>query len=95
MPLIIDIKVIPGSQHGKWFLDASGALKCYLKSPPEQGKANRELIKLLAQTLRIRQADVIILTGTTSRAKKIKIATDMTKQDFLNLLGLESQKSYL
>jgi uncharacterized protein len=95
MPLIIDIKVIPGSQQQRWVLDVSGALKCYLKSPPEQGKANRELIKLLAQTLDIRQAEVTILTGTTSRAKKIKIATDITRQDFLNLLGLESQKSYL
>jgi len=45
MSLVFDLKVVPRSGRNKWVLDKSGKLKCYLKSPPEKGLANKELIK--------------------------------------------------
>ena len=39
MSLVIEIKVFPSSGRQKFVIDKSGKLKCYLKNPPEKGKA--------------------------------------------------------
>jgi uncharacterized protein (TIGR00251 family) len=92
MALIIDIKVVPSAKKNQWKLE-QGRLKCYLKSPPEKGKANNELIMLLAEILKIRPSAIIILSGATSRLKRIKIDADVSFARLLELLGLEQQKS--
>lgn len=89
--LIVDIKVIPRASKNKWYMDSAGYLKCHLKNPPEQGKANKELIKLLAKVLHITQHDIVIIAGQTSRKKKIKIEHDITYEMLLRLLGIERQ----
>ena len=52
MALIITVKVVPASGRNQWVIDKSGALKCFLKSPAEQGKANKELIKICLQKIK-------------------------------------------
>ena len=42
---IINIKVIPKAKKQK-IVQEENRLKVYLKSPPEDGKANKELINL-------------------------------------------------
>ncbi len=89
MALIFDVKVIPRSAQQKWLLDKNGQLKCYIKSAPEKGKANKELIKLLAKALKISQGDITIITGATSRIKKIKINAQLSLDALLTALGIE------
>ncbi len=91
MALIIDIKVIPQSGKQLFKLDKSGRLTCYLKSAPERGLANKELIKLLAKSLKTSQADVEIIGGKTSRNKRIKVAKDIDKDTLLEQLGIQQQ----
>jgi uncharacterized protein len=91
MALVLDIKVVPSSGKQKAVLDKSGKLKIFLKSQPEAGKANSELIKFLSKELSLPQADVIILLGATSRNKRIKIENAMTFEQLLNKLGVERQ----
>lgn len=93
MPLIIDIKVVPRSGKNKWMLDKSGQLKCYLKSPPEKGLANKELIKLLAKALSIPQKEITIVFGAASRNKRLKISVDITFEQLLAFLKIEKQQS--
>ncbi len=93
MALILNIKVVPGSGKQKWMLDKTGRLKGYLKSPPQKGLANKELIKLLAKALKIPQQDVTISAGATSRNKTIKIEGDLSVEQVLQLLGIEKQMS--
>jgi len=93
MPTIIELKVVPSSGKNKWILDAGGRLKCYLKSPPEKGLANRELIKLVAKALSISNSDVEIVSGATSRNKRLKVGIDISFDQFLEKVGLERQKS--
>ena len=45
-----------------------------LKSPPVDGKANKELIGLVADHFRCRKADVEIKSGASGRMKLVKIA---------------------
>ncbi len=78
MALIFDIKVVPLSGRFSVIRDKSGELKCFLKSAPEKGDANRELIKELSKLLKITQSELEIVAGLTSRKKKIKIHTSFT-----------------
>ncbi|MCX5921751.1 MAG: DUF167 domain-containing protein [Candidatus Dependentiae bacterium] len=93
MSLIIEIKVMPSSGRLSWVLDKTGRLKCFLKSPAEQGKANKELVKFTAKTLGIAQDRVTIMSGEISRNKRLKIDLDVTLDQLIGLLGIERQKS--
>jgi len=91
MAFIIDVKVVPNSGKKGWSIDKSGNLKCYLKSPAEQGKANEELIKSLSKTLGITQNLISIISGAQSRKKRIRVEMDMTFNKFLELVGIDWQ----
>lgn len=95
MSLIIQVKVVPSSGRSKWAVDKSGILKAYLKSPPEKGLANEELVKTVAKALKIAQSDVAIISGATSRIKRIKINTEISYDQILKALGIEIQTSLL
>jgi len=45
-------------------------------APPEDGKANAALIRLLSKQLRIPKSDMEIISGATARNKMIRIAAD-------------------
>ncbi len=93
MSLIIQIKVVPSSGKSKWLVDKSGILKAYLKSPPEKGLANEELVKTIARALRLPQTQVGIISGATSRIKRIKINAELRYEQILKALGIEEQTS--
>lgn len=95
MSLIIEIKVVPSAGKQAWILDKSGRLKCFLKSPPERGLANAELITMLAKALRVTQQQIEIITGQTSRIKKVKIMTALTFEQLLRHVGIDRQTSLL
>lgn len=88
MPLTITVKVVPNSGKNHCILDKSGKLKWYLKSVPEKGKANAELIKSVAQAANIPQTAVTIIAGATARSKTLKLDVDYSFETLLQLLGL-------
>jgi len=85
--IILEIKVFPNSGKSEFKLDSS-QLKCYLKSSPEKGKANQELVKLISKTLKIGQFDISILSGMTTRIKKVRINTERNKDEIVKCLCL-------
>ena len=93
MSFIFQVKVVPQSGRNKWVIDKSGTLKCFLKSAPEKGLANKELVKLIAKALSIPQQDVQIIAGQTSRTKRIKVSVEITLDKLLALLKIEKQQS--
>ena len=86
MALKITIKVIPSSGRSGCQIDKNGGVKCALKSPPEKGKANDELIGLVAQMLDQPRADVSILLGKTARTKTVLIQTSKNELEVKALL---------
>ncbi|MBW4630621.1 MAG: DUF167 domain-containing protein [Iphinoe sp. HA4291-MV1] len=70
------IKVKPNSKIQKIEEDADGSLSVHLKSPPVDGKANEELIKLLAEKFDVPKSYIKIKSGLSSRQKLIEINTD-------------------
>ncbi len=91
MAVIIEVKVVPSSGRVAWKLETNDRLKCYLKSPPEKGKANRELLGLLAKALKLPVSACTILSGATSRIKRVRIDTELSFDALLGLLGVDRQ----
>jgi len=77
----ISIKVIPNAKQNEIAeggFDESGAriLKVRVNQPPEDGKANKAAIDLLAKYLKVKKSAVSIISGETSRNKIIEIKLD-------------------
>lgn len=71
--MILSIKVIPNSSKNSIESFQDGILKIKIKAIAEKGKANEELIRFLSKTLDLSKADIVILSGHTSRLKKVEI----------------------
>lgn len=87
--VIIDVKVVPGSGRSAFKGEPSGTIKCFIKSPPERGLANYEVVALIAKTLKLTRNQVTILTGHTARLKRIAIRSTLTKEQILSLLHIQ------
>lgn len=71
--LVFSVRVIPRSSKSEIVGEYDGALKVKLNSPPVDGAANAELVKLLAKEFDVSKSQVEILSGNTSNLKQIKI----------------------
>ncbi len=69
----IEVKVRPGARESALRQDASGAWFAELRSPPADGKANAELIGLVAKHFGCPKAAVSIKRGASSRLKLLQI----------------------
>ncbi len=67
------VRVVPRASRTAILGDHDGAVKVAIASPPVEGAANAELIKLLAKHLDVPKTSIEILSGATSRAKKLRI----------------------
>ena len=72
-PRIIQIKVKPNSRTSVLEEQEDGTWLALIKSPPVEGKANEELVTLLAKHFRCRKADVSIKAGASGRVKLVRI----------------------
>ncbi len=90
MAVIIEIKVVPSSGRLECKLEGT-RLKCFLKSAPEKGKANKELVSYLAKMLKLSARDITIIMGMASKVKRIKIETEKTFDDLCDDLSIERQ----
>jgi uncharacterized protein (TIGR00251 family) len=70
------VKVKPNAHKQKIEEAADGSLIVHLKSPPVEGKANEELIKLLAKKFEVQRSQVVIKSGIASRNKLVEIDLD-------------------
>lgn len=69
----IAVKVKPNSQQQKIIEAEDGSLTVHLKSPPVDGKANQELIKLLAKKYQVTKSQIMIKSGIWAKTKLIEI----------------------
>ena len=79
--MFIALHITPKSARNEiigWAQDADGrpVLKVKVAAPPEDGKANAELIKFLAKTWGVPKSSLELASGEASRNKRIKIHDD-------------------
>jgi uncharacterized protein (TIGR00251 family) len=70
---VLSIRVKPNSRQQMLRWEEDGSLTVQLKSPPVDGKANRELVELLAKELDVSKSRIQIKSGATSRNKRVEI----------------------
>jgi len=71
--------VQPGASKNEIVGIQEDALKLRISAPPVQGKANSKLIQFLAKQLGVKRSQVEILSGHTSKIKKIKVVGEAIK----------------
>ena len=72
-PTVIQIKVKPNSRASQLKRNEDGTWVAQLKSPPVDGKANDELISLLARHFKRPKSEVSIKSGASTRLKLVQI----------------------
>lgn len=70
---ILTVNVKPNSKQQSIQEQPDGSLKVHLKSPPVDGKANQELIVLLAKKFNLSKSSIAIKSGFSSRNKLVEI----------------------
>ena len=71
--LTIQIKVKPNARVSTLEELPDGAWFAQLKSPPVDGKANKELVALVAECFGVAKRDVTIKSGAAGRWKRVEI----------------------
>ena len=72
-PTVIQVKVKPNSRASLLEQKEDGTWLAQIKSPPVDGKANDELIALVAKHFKCPKSNVSIKSGASTRIKLIQI----------------------
>jgi uncharacterized protein len=83
--VIFTVCVVPRASKSEVVGEHYRALKIRIASPPIDGAANKELIKLLAKTFGVSKSNIEITGGQTSKTKQIKI-TNIDAENFRAIL---------
>jgi len=74
------VRVTPraGRERLERVIDLPGgpAVKIAVSAPPEDGRANAAVCKLLAKFLRTAKSNIAVISGVTARIKQVEIAGD-------------------
>ena len=69
----IEIKVSPKSSRSA-VVEKDGMIKVFVTSAPDKGKANKEVIELLAEKFNVSKSRVTIIRGLTSKTKVVEVS---------------------
>jgi len=84
------VRIQPRSSKNGVTRMEDGTLKIRLTAPPVDGAANEALVKFLSEALSVSKSQVEIVTGHTSREKRVKIS-GMSEADVIRLLNTAGQ----
>ena len=69
----LSLRVVPGAKIEKAAIE-NGALKIWLRTAPEDGKANKAVLAILAKLLEIPASQLQVTHGHTSRDKRVRVS---------------------
>jgi uncharacterized protein (TIGR00251 family) len=73
MAMIIEVKVKPNARACSLVAAGDGTWVAQLRAPPVEGRANDELIALVARHFGCRRSAVSIRSGASARLKRLQI----------------------
>jgi len=79
--VVVSVKVQPNASKDRVVGEHADQIKIAVTVAPEKGKANKAVIKVLSKWLGIKSSDIQIISGETSRDKKVFIR-DINEEDF-------------
>ncbi len=71
---VLSLRLIPRAHQNAIQGEHGGALKIRLCAPPVDGAANAALVEFLSDTLSLPRARIHLLSGQTSRTKRVLLA---------------------
>jgi len=71
--ITLTVRVVPRASRSEIVGDYQGALRIRIAAPPVEGAANRELVRLLAKSLKVPQNAVEIISGAGAKNKVIRL----------------------
>ena len=83
----LKVKAVPGASRSEIVGRLGEALKIRVAAPPEGGKANREILELLAERLGLPAASVTLVSGAASSAKVVELRGITAEQAWARLLA--------
>ena len=83
----LKVKAVPGASRTEIVGRLGEALKIRVAAPPEGGKANREILGLLAERLGLPAASVTLVSGAASPAKVVALQGLTAEQAWARLLA--------
>jgi hypothetical protein len=72
--VVLRVKVVPGASRSAIAGPLGARLKIRIAAPPEAGKANAAVIKLLARRIGCRVNQITIASGHASAEKTVRVA---------------------
>ncbi|NPV59009.1 MAG: DUF167 domain-containing protein [Actinobacteria bacterium] len=84
---VCEVRVKPGSSRSLVEGTASGRIVVSVHSPPREGRANREAVKVLSAFLGVPPSRLVVVRGEASREKSI-LVRGLSKREALGLLGM-------
>lgn len=81
------LRVIPGAGSSVIVGAHGGALKVRVSAAPEKGKANKAVINLLEKSLGIKRGAASIVSGETSKDKRVRLDGVLLESIADKLLG--------
>jgi Uncharacterized conserved protein len=72
-PIVIQVKVKPNARVSALAQSEDGTWLAHLKAAPVDGKANEELIALVASHFQCRKSAVSIKSGASGRMKWVRV----------------------
>jgi hypothetical protein len=69
----VNVRVIPKSSQKMVQSELDGSLKVKLTAAPEKGKANKQLVEVLAEHYQVSKSKIRILKGTASKNKIVDV----------------------
>lgn len=68
--VVLPVRAAPSARRNAICGIHDGMLKISVTAPPEDGRANAAIVKLLAKTLKISKSRIQLISGDTQRHKK-------------------------
>lgn len=65
--------MIPRASRSEIVGEHDGDLKVRISAPPVDGAANEEVVRLLAKSFGVAKSSVTIVSGETSKTKRVRI----------------------
>jgi uncharacterized protein len=72
-PLRLSVRVVPGARRSEVVGRVGDAWKLRVAAPPERGRANDELVALLARALHVPRSSVRVARGHTTGQKLVEV----------------------
>jgi uncharacterized protein (TIGR00251 family) len=84
--IILTVRVVPRASRDGIQGVLGDALKIRIMAPPVEGKANAYLVKFISKHWKIPRAKIELLSGETSRNKRLRISnpTDELRKTLLS-----------